>query len=100
MPRSVKLRLALPVLLAALAALVVVGCGGGAAGGDGGADPAGIAPAQVPIFIDFTVRPEGETKTNIDALAKQIAGIDNVGDLIITELENSASEDGEELDFE
>jgi hypothetical protein len=100
MPASVKLRLVLPVLLAAVAALFVVGCGGGDDGGSGGTDPATVAPAQAPIFIDFTVRPEGETKQNLDALAKEIAGIDNLGELIVTELENSASDDGEELDFE
>lgn len=100
MPRSVKLRLVLPALLAALAALFAVGCGGGDDGGDGGADPASVAPAQAPIFIEFTVRPEGATKENIDALARKIAGIDNVGDLIISEFENEASEDGEEFDYE
>ena len=31
----------------------------------------------------LTVRPEGETKTNIEALAKKIAGIDDLGDLIV-----------------
>lgn len=95
-----KLRLVLPALLAALAALLVVGCGGGDDGGSGGTDPAGVAPAQAPVFIGFTLRPEGETKANIDALAKEIAGVDNVGDVIIGELEDSASEDGEEFDYE
>src|SRR3954447_3743342 len=99
MPRSVKLRLVLPVLLAALVALLVAGCGGG--GGDSSsADPATVAPPSAPIFIDFTVRPEGATKTNIEELAKKLAGVDNLGDLIVTELENSASSEGEELDFE
>jgi hypothetical protein len=96
----VKLRPVLPALLAALVALFVAGCGGGSGDGGSGTDPATVAPPQAPIFIDFTVRPEGETKQNLDALAKEIAGIDNLGDLIVTELENSASEDGEELDFE
>jgi hypothetical protein len=100
MPRSVKLRLVLPALLAALAALVIAGCGGGDDGGDGGADPASVAPARAPIFIDFTVKPEGATKENIDALAQKLAGVDNVGDLIITELESEASEDGDDFDFE
>ena len=95
-----KLRLVLPVLLAALAALFVAGCGGGSDGGGSGTDPASVAPAKVPLFIDFTVRPEGETKENIDALAKEIAGVDNLGELIVEELENSASDEGEELDFE
>lgn len=95
-----KLRLAFPVLLAALAALFAAGCGGSGDGDSSATDPASVAPAKAPVFIDFTVRPEGETKQNLDALAKEIAGIDNLGELIVTELENSASDDGEELDFE
>lgn len=95
-----KLRLVLPVIVAALAVLFAAGCGGGSSDGGSGTDPATVAPPKAPIFIDFTVRPEGETKQNLDALAKDLAGIDNLGDLIVTELENSASEDGEEFDFE
>jgi hypothetical protein len=94
-----KLRLVLPVLLVALAALVVAGCGGSDDGGSGETDPASIAPAKAPVFIGFTVRPEGETKENIEALAQKIAGIDP-GELIITELENDAAEEGEGFDFE
>lgn len=100
MPASVKLRLVLPVLLAALAALLVAGCGGSSDGSGSGTDPAGVAPAKAPLFIDFTLRPEGETKENIDALAKEIAGVDDLGELIVEELESSASDDGEEFDFE
>jgi Protein of unknown function (DUF3352) len=102
-PAFVKLRLVLPLLLVALAALVAVfvaGCGGSSDSGSSGADPATVAPPSAPIFIDFTVRPEGATKTNIEELAKNLAGVDNLGDLIVTELENSASSEGEELDFE
>jgi hypothetical protein len=95
----VKPRLVLSAFLAAVAALLVVGCGGGSSD-QSGTDPADVAPARAPIFIDFTVRPEGEAQQNIDALAKEIAGVDNLGELIVTELENSADEDGEELDFE
>lgn len=100
MPRSVKLRLALPALLATLVALLVAGCGSSDDGDGGSSAAAEVVPAGVPVFIDFTLRPEGETKQNIDSLAKQIAGVDNVGNLIIEELENSASESGEEFDYE
>jgi hypothetical protein len=99
MPRSVKLRLPLSVLLAALAALVLASCGG-SDDGSGETDPAGVAPAEAPIFINFTVRPEGATKENIEALAQKIAGIDDLGDLIISEFEAEASEDGDEFDYE
>lgn len=95
-----KLRLAPFLLLVALAALLVAGCGSSDDGGSGGTDPAGVAPAGVPVFIDATIRPEGETKANIEALAQKIAGIDDLGELIVEELESSAADDGEELDFE
>jgi uncharacterized protein DUF3352 len=98
MPASVKLRLVLPALLAALAALFVVGCGGGDDSGDG--DLAGIVPPKSPLYIEFTVRPEGETKANIETLARDVFGVDDVGGLIAAEFEESAEEDGEEIDFE
>jgi hypothetical protein len=102
MPAFVKLRLVLPVLIAAFAALLVAGCGGDS-GGDsdsgGGTDPASVAPPSVPVFIDFTVRPEGGTKSNIEALAKSIAGVDDLGGLIAEELEKSSIENDEEFNF-
>ena len=100
MPRSVKLRLVPFLLLAALAALFVAGCGDSDDGASAGTDPASVAPAAAPVFIDVTIRPEGETKASIEALAEEIAGIDDLGELIIDELESSATDDGEELDFE
>ncbi|HEX5989917.1 MAG TPA: DUF3352 domain-containing protein [Solirubrobacterales bacterium] len=100
MPRSVQLRLLPLALLAALAALVIAGCGGGGDDSSGGSDPAGVAPASAPVFIGVTIRPEGETKANIEALAQKLAGVDDLGELIVEELESSASDDGEELDFE
>lgn len=95
-----KSRLVLPVLLAAAAALLVAGCGGSDSGSSSGTDPASVAPVKAPVFIGFTVRPEGETKENIEALAKTIAGVDNLGDLIVEELESSAASEGEGFDFE
>jgi len=102
MPAFVKLRFVLPALLVALVALLVAGCGGGGGGGDSssGTDPASVMPAKAPFYIDFTLQPEGETKTNIETLAKNLAGIDDLGGLIVSELEKAAAEEGEEVDFE
>jgi hypothetical protein len=100
MPAFVKLRLVLPVMLAAVAALLVAGCGGGGGDSSGGTDPASVMPAGIPLYVDATVQPEGETKQNIEALAKNIAGVDDLGGLIVEELESSAAGEGEEYDFE
>ena len=94
---SMKARLVLLALLAVLAASLAAGCGGGA---DDGGDAAMLAPPQAPVFIDFVVKPEGEMKANIDALAQSIAGVDDLGGLIASELEDSAAEGGESFDFE
>ena len=81
-----------PILLlaTALAALVIAGCGGG---GDSGSDPAALAPPESPLFIEATLRPEGEMKANIESLAKSIGGIDDLGALILAAT-------GEDFDYE
>jgi hypothetical protein len=91
-----KLKLLIPTAVAA-AALAVAGCGGG--GSDSGADPASVAPAGTPVYVEIAVQPDSETSSNIDALAKNIAGVDNVGELIVTELEKTANDSGEPVDF-
>jgi Protein of unknown function (DUF3352) len=83
-------------VLALVAVVFLSGCGGG--GGDG-ADPASVAPAKSPLYIEASVHPEGELKTNVEALAEQIAGVENLGGLIVEELEKSAADSGEEVDF-
>jgi Protein of unknown function (DUF3352) len=90
-PRPV---LALAVfVLAALAA----GCGGSSSSGG---DLAELAPPKSPVFVEGKVRPTGELKSNADAVAQKIAGVDNLGDYVVEQLESSAGEDGEPFDFE
>jgi uncharacterized protein DUF3352 len=96
-PRSVKTRLVPILLLAALAALAVAGCGGGGGGSD--EDPASVAPAKTPFYIEATIQPEAELSENVDALAQKIAGIDDVGELIVEELRKSGDPDSP-VDFE
>jgi Protein of unknown function (DUF3352) len=99
MPDSVKARLVLMVVAATLLfALLAAGCGSGSEGS--GSDPAALAPPKSPLFIEATVQPEGELKTNVDALASSIAGVDDLGSLIVSELESSAGSSGEEFDYE
>jgi hypothetical protein len=90
-----RTRLVPLLVLAALAALVA-GCGGS---GGSGSDLAGFAPPKATIFIEGTIQPEGELSENVDALAKQIAGVDDLGEKIITELEESSTGPEGEVDF-
>jgi uncharacterized protein DUF3352 len=93
-----KARLVLPTA-AATAALAVAGCGGGGSGSSG-SDPASLAPPKSPLFIEATVRPRGALKSNVESLAKSLGGVDDLGGLIVSELESSASSSGEGFDYE
>src|SRR3954451_5324160 len=90
----------LPILvLAAVAALsILAGCGGDS--GISSSDPASLAPAKSPLYLEATVLPSGKLKTEVDDLVSTVAGIDNVGDEIVSLLESSASESGERVDFD
>lgn len=97
MPASMKLRLALVSAALAAAVALVAGCGGSSSSGG---DVAGLAPPGTPIFVEGALRPTGELKSNTDAVTKKIAGIDNLGDFIVEELESQASSEGEPFDYE
>lgn len=84
-------------LAAILAALAIAGCGGGGGGSDA-TDPASVAPPDSLFFLEVT-RPKGDAAANVEALAKKIAGVDDLGELIISELERTALDGGDELDF-
>jgi hypothetical protein len=90
-----KARLALAGAALGALVLLIAGCGGSAA-----PDVADLAPPGAPVFVEGALRPGGELKTNTDAVAKRIAGIDNLGDFIVSELERSSQEDGEPFDYE
>lgn len=90
-----RLLLSAVATIAALA--LMAGCGGGT--GDAGSDLAEVAPPSSPIFIEGTIRPEGELKANVEEIAQTVAGVD-LGETIVSELEDSAGEDGEPFDYE
>jgi hypothetical protein len=92
----IKSRLVLPVLAAAAALLILAGCGG-----DSGpsSDPASIAPPDALLFAEVDLKPTGALKKNVEAIASKV-GIADPGGRIVEELEKSAREDGEPIDFE
>lgn len=83
---------------AAFLVAVATGCGGG--GGTSGPDLADIAPPGSLVYIEGFVRPEGAVRSNADAIAQRIGGIDNLGDYIVEKLEEQASDEGEPFDFQ
>jgi len=90
-----KPRLLIAALAAAATVALIAGCGGSSSG----SDLASLAPPGTPVFVEGTLRPEGELKANVDAIAKRVAGVGNLGDLIVEELEGEAKKEGEPVDF-
>jgi uncharacterized protein DUF3352 len=103
MPRHMRLNNRLRALLAGLAALTalfVAGCGGDDGGGSSG-DLAGYAPQNSPVYIEGTIRPEGELRDNLESLVSDVAGIDDPGQRIIDEINSElGSEDGSGMSYE
>ncbi len=57
-----------------------------------------MAPPDSLFFLEVN-RPKGKAAANVEALAEKIAGIDDLGELIVSELESSALEEGDEVDY-
>ncbi|HEU4904654.1 MAG TPA: DUF3352 domain-containing protein [Solirubrobacterales bacterium] len=82
---------------AATSTAIVAGCG---SDDSSGSKVAELAPAGVPIFAEAALQPASELKANTDAAAQKIAGVDDLGALIVEELESAAADEGEPVDFE
>jgi hypothetical protein len=105
MLRFRRTNIALLVLTALLASLVV-GCGGGdsssgssSSGSGPGSELANVAAPGSVVFAEADLKPEGELKSNADAAAKKLTGEASLRDFVISKLEGSAREEGEKLDF-
>jgi hypothetical protein len=97
----IKTRLAPIALALSTLALAVVGCGDGGGGGSSSAsDPASLAPAGTVVFVEGTLRPSGQLRSNVEEIAQTVGGIDDLGGKIVSELESQARDDGEPFDFE
>jgi uncharacterized protein DUF3352 len=76
----VKARLVLSVA-AVLSAPALAGCGGDS--GTGADDPASLAPAGTPIYIQGVLRPQGQLRSDVETLASTVSGLpDPIGELI------------------
>jgi hypothetical protein len=94
-----RTRLVLPVFAACAVLALLAGCGGG--GGEGSSsDPASVAPPDTSVYVEATLRPSGALKSDVNELVKKVAGIDNAGEYVIAKIEESASDQGEPVDYQ
>jgi hypothetical protein len=94
----VKIRYSIPVL-AAIVALLIAGCGSSSDGSSDGSELANFASPGSLVFAEGQLQPKGELKQNVDSVAKTFTGGEGLGRFVISELESSAREEGESLDF-
>jgi len=95
MPASMRARILASTAIAAFAA-AVAGCGGSDSSG-----PSSVAPADAPLYVEATVRPEGDLQSNIDTLVQEVAGISDAGAALIVALNQQLGEagDGRDLNY-
>lgn len=97
----VRFRYSIPIL-AAIVALFIAGCGSSGDSGDsssGGSDLADLASPGSLVFVEGQLQPKGELKQNVDSVAKSFTGGEGLTQFVISELESSARQEGETLDF-
>jgi len=95
---------ALVLALAAAAALALASCGGGGGGGLADDDPATLAPADAPFYLQATLRPKGEAKANTESLASTITGFDDPFGELVSYVDQNINDEptlsGRKLSFE
>jgi hypothetical protein len=91
--------LVLLCLFALVLALLAAGCGGDDGGGGAADDPASIVPAAAPVYVQGTLKPEGEAKAAIEELAATV-GFSNPGQRIIDLIDQGLAQEDSGLTYE
>lgn len=99
--KMLKKRFAILIFAGITTVFVIAGCGGSSGGGgsSSGGDLAGFASPGSLVFVEGDLNPSKSMKANIDAMAKKVAGIEDLGSYVISKLESSAKQNGESVDF-
>jgi hypothetical protein len=97
-PKRFLALLSASVLAVLAAAIAVAGCGGGSSGGGG--EPASLAPAKAPVYLEVDLASQGKASEEFNELAHNVLGIENVGEFITEKLERKALGEGQKFDFE
>ena len=85
-------------------ALALVGCGDD--GSDAASGPASVIPADMPMYLEATIRPEDDQAENLDAFLAElgelplIGSVADPGDLLVNQLESEAESAGVDFSYE
>ena len=81
-------------LLCALIAALAAGCGSSSSGSGGDNDPAALVPANVPVYAEANLRPDGKVGADLDAALQKILRTQDPGAKIQKALDDSGKADG------
>jgi len=85
------------IVIAALVALLLAGCGGSGSSSD---QLASLAPADTPFYLESVVRPDGAQRDAIDSLSSRVGAIDDPGAAIVQQVDFLLSESGTSTTYE
>ena len=88
------------LLAGALGAVIVVLAACGGDDGEAGPDPAQLAPADVPVFVDLVVRPEGEIATGAASGLEQLTGNSDPGGFVVDQLDDLLAQQDSGVTYE
>jgi hypothetical protein len=77
-------------LAAAAAAALLAGCGGD---DGGGGQPAALVPAGTPVYVEGSIRPEGDLRTNTEAAIATVSGFEDPGARLVDLLDQALADD-------
>src|SRR4051812_29253258 len=82
------------LLVVLVCVLLVGGCGGGSSS-SGGTDPASLMPPDSAVYFEAVVRPDGDTKDDVEALAGKILRTSDPAAKIASLIDDAIRESGE-----
>jgi hypothetical protein len=85
-------------VLTVIATVAFVGCGGSSSSSSSSELAAFASPGSL-VFVEGKLQPTGAMKANVNWAAHGLAGVENLGDFVISKVESSARKNGESLDF-
>jgi hypothetical protein len=61
--------------------------------------PAAVVPASAPVYVDLSLRPEGDAKAAAEAALGKVLDTGDPGDKLVSLIEEQAKADGSEFDY-
>jgi hypothetical protein len=88
------------VACAAAPAALIAGCSGGGGDSDVDVGPATAVPPSAALYIDGTVKPTGQTKTDVKAALGKVLNTTDPGGKIVSLIEGQAKADGHPFNYQ